>query len=79
MKQLKIGDTCFVGDVSVNSMKLYKLKSAKHDFLICPCHIPKSQPLVVASLLSSDIVMVHYYGDTTRVSIFYLSDLRKAE
>lgn len=78
MNGFKTGDICFIKDISAKTMELYKIKSTIHDFLICPCHIPRSQSLVIASILSPTIAMVHYNGDTTKVSIFYLTDLEKA-
>jgi hypothetical protein len=74
----KTGDIVFIRDVSVKSMEFYKIHSSRHSYLICPCRVPKNQSMVVASMLSPNIAMLHYNGDTTKITIVYTGDIVKA-
>lgn len=76
---VRIGDIVFIKDVSVKSMEFYRVHSARHSYLICPCKVPKSQSLVVAGLLTQNTAMLHYNGDKSKMTIVYVEDLVKAE
>lgn len=76
---MRVGDVCFVGEVSSKSLEIWRLKSQIHKFLIRPCSIPKSQSLQIASFLTPKLVMVNYYNNPSKVAILYVDDLIKAE
>lgn len=75
---MKTGDLVFIKDVSVKSMEAFKVYGSRHSYLICPCKVPKSQPLVIASMLSISLAMLYYDNDTSKMTIIYVDDLAKA-
>ena len=75
---LRTGDVVFIKNVSVKSMEFYKVHSTRHSYLICPCRVPKNQSLVIAGTLTQNTVMLHYYGDKSKMTIVYIDDLVKA-
>ena len=74
----RVGDVVFIKNASAQSMQFYKLHSERHSYLICPCKVPKTQSLVIASMLSPTMAMLYYNGDKSKVTIVFTGDLQKA-